>query len=84
MSDGLYDRDGMIDGLIVECSGLVKAAMGGEYVQFCALVVDMVQRLDALKEGTAGEVAGLKERIRNLEETLEMMTDTEAGRDVSH
>lgn len=65
---GLWDRDGMFDQLIVKCNDLVRAAMSGEYVGFCAAVVDMVQRLSALKDGVDKDIRARDERIRELEE----------------
>jgi hypothetical protein len=60
---GLYDRNGMFDQLTVECSELVKAAMCGEYVQFCGLIVDMVQRITALQKGVNNEIQALEARL---------------------
>ena len=60
---GLYDRDGMFSGLIVECNDLVRAAMSGEYVQFCGLIVDMVQKLGALQKGVSEEIQALQARL---------------------
>lgn len=56
---GLYDRDGMIDGLIVDCEEVMKAIMAGSGIRLAALLVEMVQKLSALKKGVAEEVGVL-------------------------
>ena len=52
---GLYDAEGLIDTLIVECNDAVKSVMGGNAIKFCAQMVEMVQKLDALKRGIQKE-----------------------------
>lgn len=60
---GLYDREGMIDGLIMDCEEIMRVIMAGNGIRLAALLVEMVQKLSALKSGTAEEVARLtKER----------------------
>ena len=60
---GIYDRNGMIDGLIVDCENVMKSIMAGEGIQLAAILVEMVQKLSTLKKGTAEETARLtKER----------------------
>lgn len=60
---GLWDRDGMIDGLILDCESVMKNIMAGQGLRLAALLVEMVQKLGALKTGTAEETARLtKER----------------------
>lgn len=49
--NGLYDNQGLCDSLILDCNNLVKQITGGNYVSFCGIVVQMVQKLGNLKEG---------------------------------
>lgn len=56
---GLYDRDGMLDGLILDCEEVMKAVMAGKGIRLAALLVEMVQKLTTLKKGVAEEVATL-------------------------
>lgn len=58
---GLYDRNGMLDGLILDCESVMKAIMAGQGIRLAALLVEMVQKLTALKKGVAEEVERLTE-----------------------
>lgn len=83
---GLYDRDGMIDGLIVDCDEVMKAIMAGSGIRLAALLVEMVQKLTALKKGVAEEVGVLtQERDQAREYADEMaralLKSTKAERD---
>ena len=65
--NGLYDNFGLIDTLIVDCNELPKALCEGQYVRFCAKIVEMVHKLTNLKKGIRNDTDSLKEQIANLE-----------------
>lgn len=70
---GLYDREGMIDGLILDCEDVMKTIMAGQGIRLAALLVGMVQKLNALKTGTVEETARLtKERDEAREYSTEL------------
>ena len=48
---GLFDEEGLIDSLIIDCQNSVKAAVSGEYIGWCGINIQMVQKLTALKNG---------------------------------
>lgn len=52
---GLFDYEGLIDTLIVDCNNLPKTLFSGQCVQFCKTIVQMVSKLVALKEGLNNE-----------------------------
>ena len=52
---GLYDNEGLIDSLIVDCNTIPKALMDNQYVRFCNIIVQMVQKLSNLKNGVKME-----------------------------
>lgn len=62
---GLFDYEGLIDTLIVDCNELPSALFRGQNVQFCKRIVDMVQKLINLK-------AGLKSDFESRDRTIEM------------
>ena len=64
---GLFDSFGLIDSLIVDCNSLPKALFEGKYVAFCNLVVQMVQKLSALREGISNEQAEYKKQIEDVQ-----------------
>lgn len=61
-----YSAPVLIDTIIVDCNEAVKAAMTGEYVHFCGLIVDMVQKLSVLKDGITEETRQKDQIIRDL------------------
>ena len=63
---GLLDTNGMIDSLIADCNDLVKQVVSGNYLVFCAKVVEAVQKLTKLKEGVANEKNLLQSEIAEL------------------
>ena len=63
---GLMDAEGLIDTLIIDCNEIPKSLCSGMYIQFCAKMVEMVQKLSALKEGVTGSFKINDERIQEL------------------
>ena len=63
---GLLDNIGMIDSLIVDCNNSTKALITGNYVQYCAINVDMVKKLNELKKGVKNDTEGLLKQIEEL------------------
>lgn len=76
MGEGFLDSNGMIDSLVIDCNTLPKALFDGNCVLFCSTIVQMVQKLDALKRGIKDEIDG-KEGII---EDLKRMNDELAGK----
>lgn len=68
--DGLLDFEGLIDTLVVDCNELPKAIFTGQNVRFCALVVQMVQRLSLLKQGVKNDIESLKKQVDDLTQIL--------------
>lgn len=63
---GLYDSTGMINGLIVDCNEIPQMLMSGNYVGFCGRIVEMVQKLDALKQGITKDRESLQYQVKEL------------------
>ena len=63
---GLFDSNGLIDTLIVDCNELVKKLASGEYVGFCGLIVEMVQKLALLKKGITKDRESLQYKVKEL------------------
>lgn len=47
---GNTNHDAMIDSIIIDCNDAVKALAGGNYIQWCAGMVKIVQKLANLKQ----------------------------------
>ena len=67
---GLMDNTGLINVLIVDCNTLPGLLFNGQYVGFCSLLAQMVQKLTNLKTGINNDADALKERIKELERLL--------------
>ena len=63
---GLFDAEGMIDSLIIDCNNAVKAVASGEYIGWCGISVQMVQKLSALKRGITADIKSRDEQISEL------------------
>lgn len=63
---GLFDSNGLIDTLIVDCNELPKKLASGEYVGFCGLIVEMVQKLALLKNGITKDRESLQDQVKEL------------------
>ncbi len=73
---GLYNRDGMFDGLILDCDAVMKAIMAGSGIRLAALLVEMVQKLTTLKKGVAEEVGVLTQERDQAREYADEMART--------
>lgn len=71
---GLYDNLGLIDSMIVECSDIVKALTGGQYVQFCVKIVEMVQKLGQLRNGVKSDTESLRKQVLELQSLIDELT----------
>lgn len=67
---GLYDNQGLCDALIVDCNNAVKSICTGQYVQFCNIIVQMVQKLSNLKKGIENDMKDREETIETLKAEL--------------
>lgn len=72
--NGLLDNEGLIDSLTVNCSDLVKALTTGQYVMFCSIVVNMVQKLSCLKEGIRNDIESREKCIADLQRLCDELT----------
>ena len=63
---GLYDNEGLVDTIILDCNELIKMLFSGRYIEFCATLVAMVQKLGSLKNGIKNEKAAAREQMADL------------------
>ena len=76
---GLYTSDGLIDSLIVDCNRLTQHLASGQYVQYCNTVVQMVQKLGALREGIRKEHEDRDKAIQELQALCDDMQERITG-----
>lgn len=75
----MFDTLGFIDSLIVDCSEIVKFAMSGQYVAFCAKDVEMVQRLTKLREGVEKDFETYEKELNRLRQVIKDINAAESG-----
>lgn len=76
---GLFDNEGLIDTLILDCNSIVKDLAGGECVRFCSRIVQMVQKLSNLKTAMREELESKDEQIRQANRLTNDILEAETG-----
>ena len=66
----MYDNQQLIDSLIVDCNNAVGAMTQGQYILFCRIMYEMVQKLGNLKKGVAADMKNREEIIDGLKDEL--------------
>ena len=68
---GFLDNIGLINSLIVDCNNSTKALVSGNYVLYSSINVQMVQKLNNLKQGIKNDTEGLQKQIKDLKALIE-------------
>lgn len=63
---GLYDNEGLCDTLISDLNGILKYAACGQYLQACAVITGMAQKVLNLKKGIKDDSDSLKKKLEEL------------------
>lgn len=71
--NGFYDSSGLIDSLIVDCNSIPNAILTGQNVRFCALIVEMVQKLTKLRDGLKYDLSERDNIIKEQRETIDRL-----------
>ena len=66
----MIDNQQLIDSMILDCNNAVGAIAQGQYILFCRLMYEMVQKLGNLKKGVAVEMKNREEIIAELKSQL--------------
>ena len=69
MANGLYTNSELIQTIIVDLNDLIKAQMGGQYIQACNIVTQMGQKLVNLKTGIHNDIESRDKTIDSLKKT---------------
>lgn len=69
--NGLYDNEGLIDSLVVDCNNAIRNLVEGKYVLWCNIMVQMVQKLGNLKKGVHDDIESRDKQISDLENLLD-------------
>ena len=63
---GLMDNEGLCDSLLLDLNNIPKVLMTGQYIQFCAMVSSMAQKVVNLKKGIIDDMQCMKDKIEEL------------------
>lgn len=76
---GLYDNAGLCDSLINDINTALKLAFTGQYVQGCAIVTGMAQKLVNLKAGITKELESHNAKIEELKRVNDSLAEQVTG-----
>lgn len=77
--NGLFDNIGLCDSLIADCNNAVRYLVAGNAIQFCSLMVQMVQKLESLKKGIKSDIGKRDQTIHDLNDILDKMQAEKTG-----
>ena len=76
---GLYDNVGLCDTLITDCNNIVKNLASGQYIQFCNVIVNMIQKIVNLKQGITEDIASKDQIIEELKRANNALMEEKTG-----
>lgn len=76
---GLWDNEGLCDTLINDLNNLPKILINGQFIQFCAVVSGMAQKLLNLKKGIQGERESMNEKVDSLKNINDSLVEQMTG-----
>lgn len=77
--NGLYDNEGLCDSLINDLNNMLKLMVSGQYIQGCAVVTGMAQKIVNLKKGIANDTDSLKKKIQELKQINDSLVEQTTG-----
>ena len=63
---GLYDYEGLLDTIIVQCNSTVQCLLAGQMVAFCDNIAQIAKKASVLKKGIAQDMESKDEVIEDL------------------
>ena len=76
---GFWNNEGLCDTLISDCNNAVKQIASGQYVAFCSIIVQMVQKLTNLKKAIKDEISSKDEIIEELKQMNNTLMEEKTG-----
>ena len=84
MANGIYTNHELVDTIIADLNSVVKQAVSGQYLQSCAIITQITQKLINLRNTVDDTIKNrdqtietLKEELRNAGHTVNDMTPQE-------
>jgi hypothetical protein len=89
MANGTYTNTELVDTIIVDLNNIPAKLIAGQFIQACAVVAQMGQKLANLRDGIKADIASkdrtieeLKHALRNAGETVEDLTPEEFASEI--
>lgn len=76
---GLFDSEGLCDSLLLDLNSLPKLLMSGQYIQFCAAVTGMGQKLMSLKTGIKNDMDSMSAKVEELKRANDSLIEKGGG-----
>ena len=76
---GLFDNEGLCDSLLLDLNSLQKMLMTGQYIQYCATVTGMGQKIVNLKKGIQADLDSMKEKVEELKRMNDSLVEQMTG-----
>jgi hypothetical protein len=70
MANGVYTNVEMVESIILDLNNLPKGMIAGQFIQSCALVAQMGQKLACLRNGIKKEIENKNKIIEELKQQL--------------
>lgn len=76
---GLFDNEGLCDSLLLDLNSLQKMLMTGQFIQYCATVTGMAQKIVNLKKGIKADMDSMKEKVEELKRMNDSLVEQLTG-----
>ena len=76
---GLMDNEGLCDSLLYDLNNIPQVLMNGQYIQFCAKVSSMAQKLVNLKKGITDDMQAMKDKVEELKRMNDSLVEQITG-----
>ena len=76
---GLYDNDGILETMILDCNNAVKQLTVGNYISFCNIMVQMVQKITNVRHGIKTDMEAKDKTIEELKQMNNRLVEELTG-----
>lgn len=70
MANGIYTNSELVDTMLSDMNNLLRYGLDGQYVQACAVVTQIAQKLVTLRDSIKADIANKDKTIEELKQAL--------------
>ena len=70
MANGIYTNSELVDTILSDMNNLLRYGLDGQYVQACAVVTQIAQKLVTLRDSIKADIANKDKTIEELKQAL--------------